>query len=79
MNLAEAKDYFKLDLFVGFHAIKDPLSEGWMLVFEGAKERSWVMQTALGKDKIYSTMDSLNQDVGRVMGRPIFQWTHMFP
>jgi hypothetical protein len=66
MKVSQAREYMQLGVLTGFHAVRDP--DGWLLVVEGQEGRSWTLQTALGKDKLYSTLDSLDAEVLRISG-----------
>lgn len=69
MKLAQAKEYYKLEVLTAFFALPDPATDGgWLLVIEGQKGNSWTLQTALGDPKVYSTLDSLTKDVQRIIG-----------
>lgn len=68
MKIAKAKEYFELGLLKSFAAVRVDDPEGWMLTIEGPESRSWVMKTALGQDKVYSTLDTLSTEVQRIFG-----------
>ena len=69
MKLAKAKEYYELDLLTVFTAVKvDDQESGWILCIAGKEDRSWTLHTALGKEKVYSTLDSLSADVQRILG-----------
>ena len=70
MKLKQAKEYFHLGVLTGFDAVRDPLSGGsWMLVVSGKEGRTWTLQTALGEDKSFSSLDTLIGQVEDITGR----------
>ena len=69
MKLAKAKEYHELGLLKSFAAVRvDDTEAGWLLTIEGPEGRSWTMKTALGQDKVYSTLDTLSTEVQRIFG-----------
>lgn len=68
MELKIAKLYYIDQVLIGFHAVRDPENQGWLLCIEGTNDKSWTLQTALGKPKTYSTVESLLADVDRIRG-----------
>jgi len=84
MNLARAKEYYKLGTLTEFTAVPcrddDDKTEGWMLVMQGTSPTgevcSWTLETALHRPKIYATLQSLSADAMRTMGETARQpWT----
>lgn len=69
MKLKEAKDYYELGVLTGFDAVRDPMTTGWLLAISGKQGRSWTLETALGGDKSYATLDSLVTEIERITGR----------
>ena len=54
----------------GFEAVLYPLQAGsWVLELTGREGRSWMIQTAKGEIKAYSTLDSATKEVERIAGR----------
>jgi len=70
MKLSQAKEYFELHLVVGFEVLLEPMQEGcYYLLVKGTVERSWVLDTAMGQRKVYSSADSVLRDISRITGR----------
>lgn len=70
MKVKQAKEYYELGVLTGFHAVRDPLAKGqWLLVVVGKDERSWTLQTALGKEKSYAKLDTLVDEIEAISGR----------
>lgn len=74
MKLAQAKEYYEMGILKSFGALKDPLTDGWLLAVEIQDGRSWTMHTALGEPKVYASMDSITKEVDRIIGM-IPDWT----
>ena len=69
MKLAKAKEYYGLGLVVAFTTV--PCEGGWLLTIETTTrdgDYGHVMETALGEQKVYSTLDSLDRDLVRIVG-----------
>jgi hypothetical protein len=77
MKLAKAKEYFDLGVITSLSAVSAGSEGGWMLCIE-SKSNAWgnTLQTALGEDKIYATLDSLNRDVERIIGTSPEIWAY---
>ncbi|WP_121169295.1 hypothetical protein [Nitrosovibrio sp. Nv6] len=70
MNIKQAKEYYELGVLTEFSALRDPLTpRGWLLVVSGKDERSWTLKTALGKDKVFASLDTLIGEVEDISGR----------
>jgi len=70
MQIKQAKEYFELGVVVGFHAVRDPLaSSNWLMVIEGKQGNSWTLQTKLGKEKSFSSLDTLMGQIEDIAGR----------
>lgn len=70
MNIKQAKDYYELGVLTAFHAVRDPIKPGnWLLVVVGKEERSWTLETALGKPKSYASLDTLAGEIEEICGR----------
>lgn len=70
MQIKQAKEYFELGVVTGFYAVRDPLSAGnWLMVIEGKQGNSWTLQTKLGKEKSFSSLDTLMGQVEDIAGR----------
>ena len=67
MKVNQAKEYYDLGLVTGFDAVKMP-ERGWSLIVYGPSERSWMLETALGKEKVYSTFEAVNLEINRITG-----------
>jgi hypothetical protein len=70
MKIKQAKEYYNDGMITGFDAVRDPLTAGaWLLVLNGKADRSWTFQTALGKDRSFSKIDTLIGEVESITGR----------
>jgi len=70
MNIKQAKEYYELGIVTGFSVIRDPLTpRGWLLVVVGKDERNWTLKTALGKDKVFASLDTLIGEIEEISGR----------
>lgn len=70
MKIKQAKEYFHLGVLTGFDAVRDPLTQGsWCLVISGKNGHSWTLQTALGHDRSFSSLDTLVGQVEDITGR----------
>jgi hypothetical protein len=69
MNIKQAIEYYELGIITSIHFVRDPMTTGWLLVAEGKDDRSWTLQTALGKTKSYSTLDSAVIEAERIVKR----------
>jgi hypothetical protein len=69
MKIAKAKEYFNLGFIRNFAAVACGSEPGFMLIFEcDHSAYGQELETALGKTKIYATLDSLAADVDRIRG-----------
>jgi hypothetical protein len=77
MKLAKAKEYFELGVITSMSAVSLGAAGGWILCVE-SKSNAWgnTLQTALGEDKVYATLDSLNRDVERIIGSQPDTWAY---
>ena len=66
MKLAKAIEYASLDLIDALTAV--PVEGGYLLALDhrGETRQGTVLETAQGNEKLYSTLDSLNNDVTRI-------------
>ena len=70
MKLKAAKDYYEMGVLTGFDAVRDPMVPGaWLLAISGKEGHSWTLRTALGKDKSFSSLDTLIGQVEEITGR----------
>jgi hypothetical protein len=69
MNIKQAREYYDLGVLTKIYLVRDPMTTGWLLVLEGKEERSWTLQTALGAEKVYSSLDSAVVEVERITNR----------
>jgi hypothetical protein len=70
MKLKQAKEYFDLGVLTGFDAVRDPLRPGsWLLSISGKDGRNWTLQTALGHERSFSSLDTLIGQVEDITGR----------
>ena len=77
MKLAKAKEYFQLGVITNLSAVSTGFEGGWLLCIE-SESNAWgnTMQTALGQEKVYATLDSLNRDVERIIGSKPEMWSY---
>lgn len=76
MKLAKLKEYYSLGLIDGVSAV--PTDGGWLLCVDSkSNPYGLTVKTALGEEKVYSTLDSLDRDVQRVTGSPQ-SWNMVF-
>ena len=70
MNIKQAKEYYELGILTEFYAVRGPLTpRGWLLVVARTDERNWTLKTALGKDKVFASLDTLIGEVEEISGR----------
>ena len=70
MKIKEVKEYFELGVITGFDAMRDPhVSESWILSISGKEGRSWVLETAKGHIKLFSSLDTLAGEIESITGR----------
>lgn len=68
MKIKQLKEYYELGILTGFSVIKDPVQPGWLMVIEGKDDRSWTLETALGKPKSFASLDTLVGELEGVVG-----------
>ena len=68
MRLSKARELYELCLLKSFDAV--PVPDGWILVVQAKIEHRFgsTLETAQGAEKLYMTLDSLNNDVTRIQG-----------
>jgi len=77
MNLKQAKDYYEHNIIKALTAVAVDGNSGWLLLLETTgKDEGYTLQTALGKDKLYTSLDSLNRDVERILGHHPEMWSY---
>lgn len=69
MNIKQAKEYFEIGAITSFHILRDPMGSGWLLVVETLAGKSSTLQTALNKDKVFSSLDTLHGEIESIAGR----------
>jgi hypothetical protein len=69
MNIKQAREYYDLNVLTGFEILRDPMTKGWLLMVIGKEDRSWTLETALGKPKVYSSIDSIVTEVERIVNK----------
>jgi len=69
MNIKQVKQLFENGAITSFHVLHDPLSPGWLLVFETITGNSHTLQTSLNKDKVFSSLDTLFGEIESIAGR----------
>lgn len=69
MKIADAKHYFELDVIKKCYIVRDPLTPGnWLLVIELTNGDSKTLQTALGKDRSFSSLDTIAAQMEGMFG-----------
>lgn len=68
MKIKQAKDYYDLGVLTAFYAVQDIEPGKWVLSIEGKEGRSWVLETATGKTKVFSSLDTLAGEVKEICG-----------
>lgn len=66
MKIKQAKEYYELGVLTAFHAVQDIEPGKWVLAIEGKEGRSWTLETALGKTKVFSSLDTLAGEVAEI-------------
>ena len=69
MQIKQAKEYFKDGMITGFNAVKAPMLTCWLLSISGKNEKFWILETALGKDKLFASLDTLIGEVESITKR----------
>jgi hypothetical protein len=70
MNVKQAKEYYDLGIISTLHIVRDPMSTGWLLVVETNQVgKSFTLQTALNKDKVFSSLDTVHGEIEHITGR----------
>ncbi|BBP02503.1 hypothetical protein [Sulfuriferula nivalis] len=68
MKINQAKAYFELGIITKFYAVRDIEPGCWILCIEGQQDKNWTLQTALGKTKVFATLDTLTREIETIMG-----------
>ena len=66
MDLKSAKQYYNLGVLEEMIITRSSDAAGkacWILVITGNKGQSWTLQTVLGKDKEYASIDTAAKDM----------------
>jgi len=72
MQLKKAKEYYELGIISEFSAVKNEKRPGyWLLSIKGKEDRTWTLKTARNEEKDYSSLDSLVNEVERIVGKNI--------
>lgn len=69
MKIDKAKDYFKIGEITKIRIDRAVLVDGWIIVLCMRHETESILQTSLGKNKIFSSLDSVVSEVERIAGR----------
>lgn len=69
MQISQAKEYFELGVVTSVVASPYPMGKGWLLTFEGKEGKRWILETKLGKPKVFASMDTLVGQVEQITGR----------
>jgi len=69
MNIKKAREYFELGVIQSFEVFRAPMTTGWLIQIVGKEGQTWVIQTALGVDKIYASLDTLVGEIQNITGR----------
>jgi hypothetical protein len=68
MQISQAKEYFQLGVVTNVVASPVPMGKGWLLTLEGTEGRRWILETKLGKPKVFASMDTLLGQVEQIAG-----------
>jgi len=69
MEVKTAKEYFALGILTGFEAIRNPMSQTWLLQITGKDNRVWMMHTAKGETREFASLDTLVGQIEAIAGR----------
>jgi hypothetical protein len=70
MQTAQAKEYFDLGIITEMTVIRDPIVPGnWLVAIGGKEGRNWTLQTKLGKDKSFSSLETVVRTIESITGR----------
>lgn len=69
MNIKEAKAFFDHGVICQFRADPEPMGKGWVLVFIKKSGGDETFETALGRVRVFSSLDTLASQVEQITGR----------
>jgi hypothetical protein len=69
MQIKQAKEYYTDGLITGFNVVKQPMSNYWVLSISGKNGKIWILETALGQDKAFASLDTLIGEVESITKR----------
>lgn len=78
MQISQAKEYFELGVVTKIVVSPVPMGKGWLLTFEGREGKRWVLETKLGKPKVFASLDTLVGQVEQVTGTVRALTFHLF-
>jgi hypothetical protein len=69
MNINQARDYFSKGIIAKIYITPAVLEEGYQIVLhEKTGFNGSVLETAIGKPKVYKSLNSANSDIMRISG-----------
>lgn len=73
MDMQKARDFFEVGAIVSFGAVRNPMGKGWLLSVKGkGMNDTWTLMTALGKPKVFSSLDTLVGQVEQITGKEVY-------
>lgn len=73
MDMQKAKDMFGVGAIAEVSVARAPLdaASGWIVAFRFKAGNGDVLETALGRVKVFSSLDTLYGQVEKITGRPV--------
>jgi hypothetical protein len=68
VQIKQAREYFDLDLIQSIRIQTSPIDKGFTVLFVG-KDKEWLLETALSKTKIFTSLDTAYKEIKSVIGR----------
>jgi hypothetical protein len=68
MQIKQAKEYYALDLIQSIRIQTSPIDKGFTVLFVG-KDKEWLLETALLKTKLFTSLDTAYKEIKSVIGR----------
>ena len=68
MQIKQAREYFDLDLIQSIRIQTSPIDKGFTVLFVG-KDKEWLLETALLKTKLFTSLDTVYKEIKSVIGR----------
>lgn len=68
MQIKQAREYFDLDLIQSIRIQTSLIDKGFTVLFVG-KDKEWLLETALLKTKLFTSLDTAYKEIKSVIGR----------